>query len=815
MTNVSWFVVHGALVWQSLAVLAALAGIAAAWVLPRRALARRAERVREAIGTSEKSLDASARDKPVVLLGRVKLPAEALDETSSGLIAATLTPQGMELAEETSQKALTALTGGGPLVLEVDGQAVFVEGTPQILVGSEETGGTLAPKRIRLALWELASELRAMKNAPHGLRTIQNGDLVRVAGRLRHEPDARTPQTYRSGSGAYFLAAAEDSTKTDFVPVAFEGGPRPLARGRLLVSAQVVAAPLCALALLGAVGEVTIRGGEKNPTLASIASMTPFRRQDGLAALRAQADVRESPSEATLDRAAELDRVRGRCGAASDDYFFANRAKTAAEAAEGCGDPARAARAWFVYGDMERAAKAFEKARKGDSRLPPSLSEVTAYFTTERFDRAAEAGHALLAAWEGPRTSRDQLSCVVDALDHRAGGTHDLGNLAAHASEEGTQLPCTLLLADATEGEARKAVFENSPYDMRSPLLRAALGWPLVKKRDYYGGQYLPQTLGFSAVDLFTRPKQVVFAMPLALTRDAIRDARGIDDPQSMAMANQFSARQAAFLSFQGDLAGAIAVLDEAEARLEPFAKRSYTDEQKREWDSRTFRVQDVVNDDYYGYQKRLEAEEKRIRAFYDPVRDEAERHAGELARELHLTKVAVLARAGKVDEARALLPVALPNQVRSQDESLLLAFLNATGSYDPRALDVLARGDGREINRKLWLLAQAGDGEPLARKLRELDADGRGVVEIAGAHLPEGRGALALWSRYGYPAPCATCGLYPLVNALASHRDAAVAVGDQATVAELDALRERLAPVFAKREGALLLHFLSEISPP
>lgn len=813
MTNVSWFVVHGALVWQSLAVLAALAGIAAAWVLPRRALARRAERVREAIGTSEKSLDASARDKPVVLLGRVKLPAEAIDETYSGLVAATLTPQGMELAEETSQKALTALTGGGPLVLEVDGQAVFVEGTPQILVGSEETGGTLAPKRIRLALWELASELRAMKNAPHGLRTIQNGDLVRVAGRLRHEPDARTPQTYRSGSGAYFLAAPEDSTKTDFVPVAFEGQPRPLARGKLLVSAQVVAAPLCALALLGAVGEVTIRGGEKSPTLAAIASMTPFRRQDGLAALRAQADVRESPSEATLVRAAELDRVRGRCGAASDDYFFANRSKNAAEIAEGCGDPARAARAWFVYGDMDRAAKAFEQARKGDSRLPPSLSEVTAYFTTERFDRAAEAGHALLAAWDGPRSSRDQLSCVVDALDHRAGGTHDQGNLAVHAREEGTQLPCTLLLADATEGAARTAVFEKAPYDMRSPLLRSALGWPLMKKRGAYGVEYFPQSLGFSAVELFTRPKQVVFAMPLALTRDAIRDARAFDDAHSMALANQFSARQAAFLSFQGDLAGAIAVLDEATSRLEPFAKRSYTDEQKREWDSRTWRISNDF--DYDVYQRKLDAEEKRIRAFYDPVRDEAERHAGELAHEIYLTKVAVLARAGKVDEARALLPVALPNEVHSQDEALLLAFLNATGSYDPRALDVLGRGDGREINRKLWLLAQAGDGEPLARKLRELDADGRGVVEIAGAHLPEGRGALALWSRYAYPAPCATCGLYPLVNALASHRDAALAVGDQATVAELDALRERLAPVFAKREGALLLHFLSEISPP
>ena len=807
MTNVSWFVVHGALVWQSLAVLAALAGIAAAWVLPRRALARRAERVREAIGTSEKSLDASARDKPVVLLGRVKLPAEALDETSSGLVAATLTPQGMELAEETSQKALTALTGGGPLVLEVDGQAVFVEGTPQILVGSEETGGTLAPKRIRLALWELASELRAMKNAPHGLRTIQNGDLVRVAGRLRHEPDARTPQTYRSGSGAYFLAAPEDSTKTDFVPVAFEGQPRPLARGKLLVSAQVVAAPLCALALLGAVGEVTIRGGEKSPTLAAIASMTPFRRQDGLAALRAQADVRESPSEATLVRAAELDHVRGRCGAASDDYFFANRSKNAAEIAEGCGDPARAARAWFVYGDMDRAAKAFEQARKGDSRLPPSLSEVTAYFTTERFDRAAEAGHALLAAWDGPRASRDQLSCVVDALDHRAGGTHDQGNLAVHAREEGTQLPCTLLLADATEGAARTAVFEQTPYDTRSPLLRVALGSRQVNLRDEYGGWYGPKSLGFSAVELFTHPKQVVFAIPFALARDAVRQFSSsspclgdcAQPPWSLftspAFASQFLARQAAFISFQGDLPGGLALLDEAEKRLEPLAKR-YSDERE------------------FGLLQERDADHPDAN-MGELLVVANQREAAELTYEIRLTRVAVLARAGKVDEARALLPGTRPNRFHNQDESLLLAFLNATGSYDPRALDVLGRGDGREINRKLWLLAQAGDGEPLARKLRELDADGRGVVEIAGAHLPEGRGALALWSRYAYPAPCATCGLYPLVNALASHRDAALAVGDQATVAELDALRERLAPVFAKREGALLLHFLSEISPP
>jgi hypothetical protein len=147
--------------------------------------------------------------------------------------------------------------------------------------------------------------------------------------------------------------------------------------------------------------------------------------------------------------------------------------------------------------------------------------------------------------------------------------------------------------------------------------------------------------------------------------------------------------------------------------------------------------------------------------------------------------------------------------------EGLFRLFLEARSAHDPRAQENLARGDGRESNRKLWLAAQTGDGQALVARLREQNGDGRGIVETVGANLPEGRAELAHWVRYEYPPPCTTCGLYPLLNHLGSRYDAAVAASDEATVKDLVALRTRLDPILARRDIALVLHFLSELSPP
>ncbi len=813
MGSLSPVVAHGPLVWQLVLVLFAAGGLTLAWLLPRSALRRRSTRVREALGAPEKSLDASARNKGVVLVGTVRKPDDAPAD-GTPLVAATLAPQGMELAEEPSKKALTAVLSGAPLVIEVDGQRVFVEGAPQILVGSQETGQAIAPKSVRLTLWELASELRAMKNSPFAVRTVSEGDRVRVAGVLRHEPDATTPQTYRSGSGAYFLASSEGDGASGFVPVVYEGSPKPLARSRIAVAAQTLAGPACAIALLGAVGEISIRAATSSETASAVASLTPFRRADGLAALRAHVDLREHATEATLARAAEIDRVRGYCGTASDDYMLANRPAKAAEIALGCGDPFRAARAYFVDGELDKASASFMKARRLDPKLPPSISEVTAYLVSDKADEAATAAHALLGSWDGPRGTREQLQCVVDALDERAGGTHPQGALDRHAEEEGTRLHCNLLLVELRGSALRKIAFQKMRYVYEAPLRplwTALLGDDL--KDTAYGYDTSPRGTGIGAVDLFTSPKQVVFQIPQAVSVEAFRDSATRTSRPALAAMASFGMRRAALRSFLGDEAGAIAALDELDAKLTPFGHRSYTDEQQREWENRTWRI---ANDDYEKYQRLLEAEEARMRKTYDPEKDGAERVAEGFLKASRATRATVLLRAGKTTEAKALTvdTKALNSDPPNQD-ALFRLFLEARSSHDPRAQENLARGDGRESNRKLWLAAQTGDGKALVARLREQNGDGRGIVETVGAHLPEGRAELAHWVRYEYPPPCTTCGLYPLLNHLGSRYDAAVAASDEATVTDLVALRTRLDPVLARRDIAVVLHFLSELSPP
>lgn len=827
MGSLSPLVVHGQLVWQIVLLVFAATGLTLAWVLPRRALLRRSARIRDGLGAPEKSLDASARNKPVVLIGSVKKPDDLREQEGSEgsrLVAATLAPQGMELAEEPSQKALTAVISGAPLVVEVDGQRVFVEGSPQILVGSHETGNVISPKRVRLTLWELASELRAMKNAPFALRTVSEGDRVRIAGVLRHEPDATTPQSYRSGSGAYFLAPNEGEGKTGFVPVAYEGSPKPLARSRWVVTAQTLAGPACAIALLGAVGELAIRAASTSESAAAVAAVTPFRRADGLAALRAHVDLGEHASDETLARAARIDRVRGFCGTASDDYLFANRPAQAAEIAEACGDSFRAARAYFVNGELERASTAFLKARQHDPKLPPSISEVTAYLVANKADEAATAGHALLASWDGPRGTREELQCVVDALDDRAAGTHEKGALEKHAEEEGTRSHCNLLLVDLRGSEVRKRASEilRYAYDPHTDPIRLALLDSVPRDQGNLGNaqadNYRRDRQSYysapaSAITLFTQPKQVAFEMPQALAVEVFRGMEGRTDSVALVSFADLGIRRATFRSFLGDEAGALAALDDLDQKLAPFTHRTYTDAQKNEWESRSWRV---ANDDYEKYQRSLAAEEERLRKFYDPDKDEAERAVENLARASRDMRASVLLRAGKAAEAKTLLsdPKRGPFQL-VQTTDLFRTFLDARASHDPRAQENLARGDGRESNRKLWLAAETGDGQALAARLREQKGDGRGIVDIVGAHLPEGRPALAHWVRFEYPAPCTTCGLYPLLNHLASRHDAAAAVSDEATVNELAALRTRLDPVLARRDIALVLHFLSELSPP
>lgn len=819
MGSLSPLVVHGKLVWESVVALACVAGILAAWLLPRRAFRRRAEAIRASLGEPTSSLAPSSAEKLVVVSGKVVKVSGSPDEK---LAAATLVPAAMAFAEEGSKRARTATAAGEPLVLEVGGAHVALHGNMQVLVGSRESGKGVEKRRAHVALWELASQLEGKTEDGLALRTLHAGDLVRAQGVLRHTPSETGAESYRVAASAYTLSPSEEGNHPGIVPIAFEGAPSPLEQSRPEVVGRVLAFPAVAFVALAAVGELAMHSAPSSPGAATIAAATPLRRYEAIAALRAQTSLAASPSDATLRDQASLDTLRGFYGMASDDYALANRPEEAAKIAAHYGDSFRVARARFVNGELAESARAFASARARDPKLPITISEVTAYVLTDDFERAATGAHALLANWDGPKGSQDELQCIVDAIDHRAGGSHDTGALARHAREGATQVPCTLLELDLRDG-TRKAGHDDTRVDVhllglasdeRMRRYLPALDPKAAHRACSYGRCFEGNS---AASAFFTDPRRAAFELPQALGleiyRESLKDAP-TGTASHLERLTTAATTYAAARAFVGDVDGALGIFDETERILAPRAKRSYTDDQRAEWESRTWRV--GTSDDWDVRQRQIEAEEARLRKTYDPDRDAAERAAEVHLRQARAARAGVLLRRGRAVEALAAHPK-YETSLRASEptDALFGTFARVVGAFDPAAQRQLAADDGRELNTKLWNAAYTGDGAVLVDALRASEGDGRGIVDVVGWHMPRGREALATWVRYEYPAPCSTCGLYPLMNSLGSRLDAAKAVGDEVTVRELEAVRARLDPYLARRDDALLVHFLSLLSPP
>ncbi|MBK8218627.1 MAG: hypothetical protein IPK71_33265 [Myxococcales bacterium] len=780
MSSLSPLVVHGKLLWESVVALACVAGIVAAWLLPRRARRRRAAAIRAGLGGGTSSLAPPSPEKLVVVSGKV---VKASGSPEKKLAAATLVPAAMAFAEEGSKSAHTATAAGEPLVLEVGGAHVALHGDVQILVGSRESGRGLARRRAHRALEDLASQLEGKTRDGLALRTLHTGDLVRAQGILRHTPSETGAESYRVAASAYTLSPSEEGNHPGIVPVAFEGAPSPLEQSRPEVVGRVLAFPALAFVALAAVGELAMHSAPSSPGVATIAAATPLRRFEALAALRAQTSLSASPSDATLRDQASLDTLRGFYGMASDDYARANRPDEAAKIAAHYGDPFRVARARFVNGEISESARAFASARARDPKLPITISEVTAYVLTDDFERAATGAHALLANWDGPKGSQDELQCIVDAIDHRAGGSHDTGALERHAREGATRVPCTLLMLDLRDG-TEGASGDDTLSELRSdPRVRRYLE-PLTPGR--FGSCTFPASdiLGcWDASDAFgpgmiTDPKAIAFYLPQALALQAFQHTLSEVSSHGWLGADMALAASlyAATRTFLGDVEGALTILDVAGRAFAPLARRA-------------------------------ELEERR-RASLDPPQDPHFPHDPRDGLDLiRSTRAAVLLRSGRARDALRLQPSGMAARFST--------LAHVMGAYDPSEQRELAERDDRELNAKLWNAAYTGDGTVLVDALRAGEGDGRGVVDVVAWHIPSGRAALASWVRYEYPAPCSTCGLYPLMNSLGSRLDAAHATGDEATVRELDAVRVRLDPYLARRQDALLVHFLSLLSPP
>src|SRR5258707_15156741 len=135
MSDVSFFVTHGAALWQALTGVSLAIGGLAAWKLVDRGMRARAARVREGLGSAAPSPNPNDHGKPVTLSGTLRLED---DDASREAIAATVVPRGLEQSEEPTPKAKGAAAAGKKPALERAGVRGGLDGPIQILLGSRD-----------------------------------------------------------------------------------------------------------------------------------------------------------------------------------------------------------------------------------------------------------------------------------------------------------------------------------------------------------------------------------------------------------------------------------------------------------------------------------------------------------------------------------------------------------------------------------------------------------------------------------------------------------------------------------------------------
>jgi len=822
MNDVSFWVAHGAAVWQAALAASALAGLFVGYLLVNQAMRARARRVRDALGKASPAARPEDAGKRVTLSGTIGVaPARGSDDArpaAGSPVAVTVLPQGLELSEETTPKATSASARGAKLAVDVGGTTVVLDAPLQVLVGSRETERCVTRSVGQVLLWDFAAQLGALPSRPFGIRALAEGDRVRVAGVLRHEPEIGAPGDYRSAAATFALEVDAEDTEARVIPVAFEGSPRPLARKPGLTVIRALAVPLGAAAVLGAIGEIAIRVGR--PWSSAVAATTPFRRGDALAQLRAATPLSPHADEALVRRAIAIDLLRGRCAEASDDAFEHGDVARSIDLAARCGDPSREARGHAALAEFDRAAAAFDRARAADPRLAPSLTEATAYIAAGQNERAAAALRALAPAWEGPAWTRERLECAAAAMDARTGSPEALEALRAKA-DKGSGV-CQLLLADRLHGAERTAALSKLRYHYWHGE-RGVVEWPAVALAlsveeadpdtpifsDGYDG--LP-SLGIflnPAAPIFD-PRQGPFDVPPGIADAAVRSLSRGSGLRVTSARTTFTLLLAMLDSFLGDVDAATLRVAPLRGEIEKAIHARVTDAQRTAW-----------ADHVAGLGSRYGAWGADGMWHHDEVAEATQ------AAKIHFDQAAYgLVESAEEDERRtATLERAIAARAAAHvppdeaswelsDHAAFDAIAAARAHGDGPAIDQLAQRDGRDVNRKLWDLVQAHDGTGLVARLEARGLDGRGVVENIGraAGMED---ALRGWVRWSYPAPCTTCGLYPLANHVASRRDAAVAAGAADVAEAMHGVAVRLRALMLRRDVALPLAAISDLSPP
>lgn len=543
-------------------------------------------------------------------------------------------------------------------------------------------------------------------------------------------------------------------------------------------AARLVGVPLAYLALVVGLGHAASFAPATSAAAMAFALVSPVSRAGVARKLAARIRANEKTDRALAELVA-LDLAVRDCEAAqSDAYRFRARA-TWPRVVAACGPSERAARALFEDARFEDAAVAFESARRARPGARMEIDELTAYVLAKHTEFAA----ATLRAMEphGPRPGA--LSCMADAI--------------------------------ATYGGATAPPSERS----RCQAMGLVFDFPSVPKPRYEARRWAPSTCA---------PHRKAGS-----DDSSQQQACGVDHPYFappgliLAFASDETDPPAAIARWRlhvDDAAGAFGVVDrelESYSWAAPLYARALREEHQalmrlaqRDYPELVWIRTDCHEELRVPAGHPLAERAARDRELYDPARDAADQ-ANLEGREEALAwayDVAVEgldgARAKRYEARSSRGPAAAgePATFRDRRLPLLLAFSSEAARAffgASAALDDAALGDAPLRDEAVRDAAIAGSGTRLAERLRALDVSGAGVVDVVGLTIPEGREALASFSRHDARFAChevgrrsgPRCSVVALLGALGARHRVARAVGDERTVRET---REALDRVIA-----------------
>lgn len=370
---------HDTIVVLLLAVLGFGLGAGAVMALVRRRRSGEAAFVRRRLGgpVAEGDLAGVAPDAAVVVEGLYRSPAPLV----------TRTERGGAIVNDVDFYATTRDDGAAHV--EVGGTTVVLDGPRQVLVG---------------ATYDKVSR--------EFVRTVRDGDRVRVRGVLRSEPAPGAPHR----AVRLTLSPERDDTWTTRpMPIVAVGASRPAQRW----SARVVAAGLA-----GAVAAVL-----------PYAKVVLDRESHRLAF--------HTLPPCAFDLEERLRKV--------DDPWTLRGELAVCPAARTQGVAA------WIEGDFARASEAFERAPEHN------LTECAAHIAAHRFQLAAREVRAYAARREAQkgRYSDERLmalGCIADALEARTGDGLARTRLRATIDERAM---CRVLYADLLTGDERLRVLQG------------------------------------------------------------------------------------------------------------------------------------------------------------------------------------------------------------------------------------------------------------------------------------------------------------------------------------------------------------------